>query len=110
MKPLALLPLLVFAACTSGVIPAGPNTYIITKQVSSFSSGASGKAQCYREASAFCAQRGLVMIPVSSDAQSAEFGKMGNAELTFRALPPGDPEIRRGSIDAPTSIQRIQYR
>ena len=39
MKPLALLPLLVFAACTSGVIPAGPNTYIITKQVSSFSSG-----------------------------------------------------------------------
>ena len=50
------------------------------------------------------------MIPVSSDAQSAEFGKMGNAELTFRALPPGDPEIRRGSIDAPTSIQRIQYR
>ena len=109
--PALALPILILTACTSGVIPAGPRTYIITKSVSAFSSGAAGKAQCYREASEWCEKRGLVMVPISSDAQSAENGrKMGGAELTFRALPPGDPEIKRGNIEAPTTTTRLQYR
>ena len=57
-------------------------------------SAAKAKSHCYQQASAWCKARGLVMVPVTSDAQEAiAFRNAGHAELTFHALKPGDPAI-----------------
>ena len=102
---------LLLVGCSSGIVPAGPDTYLITRSISGFSSAGAGKAQVYREASAWCARRGLVMLPVAVDTQSPVAGShMGSAELTFRALRPGDAEIKRSNIEAPTFTQRVQMR
>lgn len=100
---------LVFAGCaTSSVIPTGPQTY----QVSASGAGAGTewvREAVYKKANKFCEDRGLVMMPVSFDAERGVAGMtVPTAELTFRALPPGDPEIKRPST--PSSIQQIQMR
>jgi hypothetical protein len=51
------------------------------------------------------------MVPIAVDQHSAEpFGRYGGAELTFRALRPGDPDIRRNNVEKPDYTQRIHMR
>lgn len=110
---LLLLPLgaLLNASCSSGVVPTGPNSYMISRSVSGFSSGAAGKAKAYREASEWCAKRGLVMVPISSDSRDPVAGRgMGSTEVHFKALPPGSPGISAANIEQPDTINRIEVR
>jgi hypothetical protein len=103
---------LFLSACASSVMRAGPDTYYVSYgPLPVWMSAAKAKAECYEMASEWCEKLGLVMVPVSLDSQDAiAFRSAGSAELTFRALKPGDPEIQRGKIDKPDSIQRIQIR
>ncbi len=64
----------------------------------------------YKEASEWCEKRGLVMVPVATDSQESYPGHMGQAQLTFRALKPGDPDIQRATVEKPDHVQRIQLR
>ncbi len=81
--------------CASSVVPAGPDTFFVSYgPLPVMMSAAKAEAHCYQQASAWCQARGLVMVPVSIDAQDAvAFRNAGHAELTFRALKPGDPAI-----------------
>lgn len=111
MKPALLLALTCFlTACTTGVTPAGPDTYMISRSVSAFQTTASAKAAAYREADAWAKSKGLVMVPVNTDMQQPAPGAMGSVELTFRALPAGDRDIIRPTVDKPDHIQRVQIR
>ncbi len=87
--------LALLTGCMSTVVPSGPNTYYISKgSLPIWMSAANAKADCYHEADVWCAKRGLVMVPISSDAQDPiAFRSAGSAQLTFRALKPGDPAI-----------------
>ncbi|HKQ40641.1 MAG TPA: hypothetical protein VJ063_21415 [Verrucomicrobiae bacterium] len=97
--------------CSTGVVPAGPDTYLISRSVSGFGTAGAAKAAVYKEANAWCTARGLVMVPVSSDAKDPVIGQhMGSADLLFRALKPGDPEIKRTNVESPDHTQRIQVR
>lgn len=109
---LPLILVLALPSCSSsGVVSTGPNSYMISKSVHGFSSGAAGKADVYREASAWCAKRGLVMVPITSDSRDPVAGKgMGSAEVHFKALRPGDPGINSGAITKPDEIKRIEIR
>lgn len=107
-----VLSLGLLTGCTSAVVPAGPDTYFVSRgPLPIWASAARAKSDCYQEADAWCRKRGLVMVPVSSAAKDAIAGKEpGSAELTFRALKPGDPEIKRSNIEAPDKTKRIQIR
>jgi hypothetical protein len=109
-----LLPLLVvclLTGCMTGVTPAGPDTYMIAGAVTGFESPGIVKARLYKQANEWCAKQGLVMVPVSSDATPYELGRRaGNVELFFRALKPGDPDIKRVNPEKPDTTQRIEVR
>ena len=69
------------------------------------------RASTYRKAQAYCAERGLVFVPVSFDSQPGVLGQRPpTADLVFRALRPGDPEIKRPNLEQPNHIQRIELR
>jgi hypothetical protein len=69
------------------------------------------RSRTYAKANKFCTDRGLVFVPVSFDSQGSVLGERPpTADLVFRALPPGDPEIRRPNLEKPDHIQRIQVR
>jgi len=106
----ALLALSLFAGCAAQVVPAGPDTYTVSSSGAGFST-AGVRARAYRAANDFCAKRGLVMVPVSFDAQGGVLGQRPpTADLVFRALRPGDPEIKRPNVEGPNYIERVQHR
>lgn len=91
-------------------MPAGPDTYTVSSSGAGFST-TGVRARVYRAASDYCTKRGLVMVPVSFDAQAGVLGQRPpSADLVFRALPPGDPEIKRPNVEGPNYIQRVQHR
>jgi hypothetical protein len=103
---------LFLTACATEVVPAGPDTYSVSASGGPWTqSSAPIRAKVFKAANAFCVERNLVMVPVSVDERPYELGRhTANIDLVFRALPPGDPEIKRPNVEAPNSTQRIQYR
>jgi hypothetical protein len=93
----ASVALLLTACASSGPVPMGRDTYMISKQSSTgFHSGASVKADIYREANDFCIRTGLEFQPVTDSAKDGVPGyAFANAEVVFRCLVRGDAEINR---------------
>ncbi len=103
---------LLLSSCfgTSEIVPCGPDTYTVTSATAGFSDG-KVRATVYQRANEFCAKRHLVMVPVSIDSQRGEYGKRPPvATLVFRALQPGDPEIKRPIVDRIDQTVRVLQR
>jgi len=72
-------------------------------------SSAWAREQTYGKANEYCAKRGLVMVPVSFDAREGVYAQSApSANLVFRALRPGDPEIKRPNVEGPNHIAKRQ--
>ena len=108
----ALALILIISGCASpGVMSAGPDTYTVTSGTSAGFSSAGVRAEVYSLANKFCEERGLVMVPISMDAREGALGRNPpSATLVFRALKPGDPDIKRANVEGPDEIIRIQER
>lgn len=86
------------SACAhSGVVSIGPDTYMIANSEWGFTSGGYQKAKAMQEASEHCKALGKEVLLVSSKQNDVEFGKTPAAEVQFRCLAPGDPELKRPS-------------
>ena len=107
-----MLTVVLLAGCAGGeIIPSGPDTYTVTSGASAGFSSAGVRAEVYKAANKFCEERGLIMVPVSLDAREGALAQHPpSATLVFRALKPGDPDIKRVNVEGPDSIQRIQTR
>ena len=89
------------AGCAhSGVVPIGPDTYMIANSEWGFSSGGVQKAKVMKQASDFCVSRGKEMLPISTRQNDVSFGKTPAAEVQFRCLSHGDPELKRPSPES----------
>ena len=87
--------LLLCACSTSDVIPFGPNTYTVSSSGAGFGTG-SVRAHVIGAANDFCSKRGLVMVPVSLKTRQGIYGQQPpSADLVFRALKPGDPDLKK---------------
>ena len=73
----------------------GPDTYMIANSEWGFTSGSYQKAKVLKEASDYCRSLGKEVMPLSAKQNDVEFGKTPAAEVQFRCLPPGDPELKR---------------
>lgn len=88
----------ILSSCaSSGVVPIGRDTFMITKQSSTgFHSGASVKADLYKESYEFCMKKGLQFQPVKENSKDGVPGyAFANAEVIFRCLNANDVEINR---------------
>jgi hypothetical protein len=110
-----LLPLLLLPACamSTGILPAGPNTYTLTERYAPIRGGSTTAEQtAMTEANAFCEQHGRQFVPVDMQTPASRnpWGTTGYA-VTFRCLLPGDPELERGgSARAPDTIVEHRIR
>lgn len=105
-----LFGILLLAGCAStGVVPMGPDTFMVAKQsATGFSSGGEVAADLYREAGTYCAGQGKQMIPVNTLERDGVPGRnFANARLEFRCLAQDDPENRRPTM-RPTPNVRIE--
>jgi len=97
-----LLTALISGCTTSGVVPVGPNTYLITKSVWGFSGAAPIKAEAIKEAADYCASHGKVLMVTKTVENGVKFGTTPSAEVYFKALAPDDPELKN-----PPAIEEI---
>ena len=82
---------------SSGPVAIGPDTYMAADTgglVTSYSGGAL-KAGLYQQANAFCRAQGREVMPVNATGNNAGYAQWAHAEIEFRCLSPGDPELRR---------------
>jgi hypothetical protein len=83
--------LLLVAACTSnsGVMPIGPNTYTVSRQATTVSTGTGGlKTEAIREANQYCVSQNKVMQVVNTFEAQPPFtsGNFPGAEVQFMCL------------------------
>jgi hypothetical protein len=86
------IPTLMLAACQStGVIPMDRDSYMIGKKDGTPGVGVSltNKAEVYREANAFCREKGLEVETLHVTTTPARPGQLGSTELQFRCTSPG---------------------
>jgi hypothetical protein len=85
-----------FDACAhSGVVKVGPDTYMIANSEWAITSGGYEKAKAIGEGSKYCASIGREILVLSSNQNDMRFGKEAAAEVRFRCLLKGDPELTR---------------
>ncbi|QSX77805.1 SHOCT domain-containing protein [Agrilutibacter solisilvae] len=82
-----LLPCVALAGNT-GVIPDGPDSYLIMRTgKTGFVSSSSLQKKAYEEASSFCTEKSQVMETISMDSKAARpFGGFPEATLRFRCV------------------------
>ena len=96
-------------AANSGVVPIGPDTYMISRQGSAFAGMGTLKAKAFKEASAFCEARSHVMQVVRTDDAQPPYvlGNYPRTEIQFMCLDPSDPEVGRPKLQRdPLIIER----
>lgn len=80
------------AGCAStGVVPMDQDSYMIGKKDGSPGIGVSlsNKADVYREANAFCREKGLEVKTLHVTTTPAMPARLGSTELQFRCVSPG---------------------
>jgi hypothetical protein len=98
MKQLLIGLLLVgmVGCASSGPIPMGPDTFMLEDTGAwSWSSGNRLKGDLYREADAFCRERGQYLMPIDASANHGSFTRFAHAELQFRCLNEKYAEVGR---------------
>ena len=85
-----VLVLLLAACASSGVVPTGPDSFMIAKSEWGFTSGSVHKARLLQEASDFCRSSGRQMVVTTTNQNDVSFGKTPAAEVQFRCVSPTD--------------------
>ena len=108
MKRIIIALAVSLAGCaSSGVIPIGQDTYMISKQSSTgFHSAGSVKADIYQEGFAYCAGKDKEFQPVNERGVDGIPGRsFASAEIQFRCLSKGDPELSRPTMKPIANIR-----
>lgn len=88
MRNIAILVALAVSACgtnSSGVVPIGPDTYMIGGEGGYWNTGgANVAATLFKEANAFCAQQGKTMSALGAQTQDMSMGNWASAGVRFR--------------------------
>jgi hypothetical protein len=106
-----LLPmLLVGCASNSGVVPIGPDTFMVSRQAATgFSGSGTLKAEAFQEANQYCiSQKKKLQVVNTSEAQPPYvLGNFPKAEVQFMCLDATDSELVRPKLrkDADTVIE-----
>lgn len=91
MKRLTLIAVAAaLTACATGteVTEIGPNTYMVGGLGGFFDySSSQVKAKYFKEASQYCANKGMTMIPLNSSGRDSGMAQYASAEVQFRCVP-----------------------
>lgn len=108
-----LISLVVVGCASTGIVPIGKDTYMVSKQsATGYESAVGNKGQVLVEANKFCTRQGLVMVLVSLNTKDGVPGRSyATAELVFRAVGPEDAENQRPKLErAPDATIEVRNR
>lgn len=77
-------------ACATGteVTEIGPNTYMVGGLGGFFDYSASQvKVKYFKEATQYCANKGMTMVPLNSSGRDSAYATYASAEVQFKCVP-----------------------
>lgn len=90
-KIVVVLSAVLLTACatgTDGVVEIGPNTYMVGGLGGAFDYSASQvKAKYFKEASQYCTDKGMTMVPLNSSGRDSAYATYASAEVQFKCVP-----------------------
>ncbi len=97
---------LVGCAHSSGVLPAGPDTYTVTENFAPVRGGSTeAERVALTEANDFCSQRGRQFVPTTMGQGGSLINGPTSYTVTFRCLLPSDPAVAQFHLQqAPNTI------
>lgn len=100
MKKYLLLSLLILAGCASnsGIVPIGPETFMVSRQAATgFSGLGTLKADAFQEANQYCNKQNKNIRVVNTNESSPPYvlGNFPRAEVQFMCLDKSDAELTR---------------
>ena len=86
MKYLILVPLLLAACSSTGVVPMDAGIYMIAKRSAQIGFGPPDgvKADVYKEANDFCSNQGRVVETIKLEMTNSGLARPGNVSLQFK--------------------------
>lgn len=107
-----MIPILRIRASNSGVVPIGPDTYMVSRQAATgFTGLGSLKADAFGEASAHCVAEGkrIRVTNTSEDPGPYILGNFPRADIQIVCLGNGDVELTRPKMtQAPDTVIKIE--
>ncbi|HVU18484.1 MAG TPA: SHOCT domain-containing protein [Candidatus Didemnitutus sp.] len=91
----------ILSACANPeIVSISPDTYLLarTDHGGIFGNESALKAGVYRDAAAFAAKQGKVMVPLTFHSSPMFPGHFANCELQFRVVDKEDPEAKRTTM------------
>ena len=81
-----------FGCASTGVVPMGKDTYMISKKSAQvgFGQPVGARADVYREANEFCVKQNKKLETVSCDMQNSGFARPGSVTLIFKCVNDND--------------------
>jgi hypothetical protein len=102
---LAALTVALLTGCSSGPVSIGRDTYLVSNTGAwSWSSGAALRGDLYREANTFCRSQGKELMPDRSASINGGFSQFAQAEVQFRCLAQGDPDLGRPRLRSEPNV------
>lgn len=99
MRKLLFIFLFVICGCattSTGIVPMGPDTYMVSRQGGSGATGTGMlKAESILEANGFCTENKKLFLVTHTQETPAGLGRFPQAEIQFMCLNPGDPQLVR---------------
>ena len=83
-----VVPFLLLGCASSGVLPLGPDKFIISKDTAKLGGGvsAAAAAEVVEEANEFCVSRGKKVETVDLQLEPGRLGSMGSVTLQFKCV------------------------
>jgi len=103
-----VLVMLLGGCASSGVVPIGKDTFMISDKASNgYTPAGSLKANIYREGAAYCANQGKEFQPLHEQWVEGvpNSWKWASAEIQFRCLDKNDPELSRPRMKQDANIR-----
>ena len=114
MKRYLIFAVLAITGCASnsGVVPIGPDTFMVSRQAATgFSGLGTLKADAFHEANQYCASQGkyIRVVNTSDSAPPYVFGNFPRSEIQFMCLDKADAELTRPKMQkSPDTVIEVR--
>ena len=98
---------LVGCASSTGILPAGPDTYTLSERFAPVRGGGTeAQREALTKANDFCAEKGRVFVPATMGQSGALYSPYGPTgyTVTFRCLLPNDPAVAKYRIEQAPNV------
>lgn len=100
-KLILILAVLISACANPGIVQVSPDTYMIARSDRGgiFGNPQAMKVDVVREANAFAASQGRIVIPISTHETPVYPGHLATIEYQFKLVDPDSPEAKSTALD-----------